>query len=401
MVGWGAGVGMATLAVSSAMPDNQLKAEKLSDYDVMQRDIMDKENRIRQFSATESIFYYFASYQYIKKKEVIPEWSGRYHDQVREILMSVKDFYNSVTPNSSLTHGTGQGIYTLLKEEDIGSDELYEHEHVPVPDSPDSLLNKIQREGLLTYADFTFLLHMLSTPKRYMDIAFYAFDIQANGVVEAKEFAQVMCNIINYRQHQNIIEPKELLDEKQSGLMTYLFGKDRSQVLQKEDFQKIHRALIDDLLWLEFTRYSEDKKTISTIDFCNHLLANNKIPKKKQQQMVKRVERYVGKEDKGVTFAAFRGVGHVLFAGADLERSLYFLDKEKAGIDSTEFKKLARCISNLEVDSEIVEVLYVLLDDDYDGNLSNKEFNPILFKWRNSRGFQHSSLQVSLGELKI
>ena len=45
--------------------------------------------------------------------------------------MSVKDFYNAVTPGSHLTHGVGRGAYTLLTDEDIHSAKLYEEEKIP------------------------------------------------------------------------------------------------------------------------------------------------------------------------------------------------------------------------------------------------------------------------------
>ena len=45
---------------------------------------------------------------------------------------------------------------------------------------------QIQRHGLITYVDFAFLLNILSTPKRYLDIAFHAFDVSADGSCEAK-----------------------------------------------------------------------------------------------------------------------------------------------------------------------------------------------------------------------
>ena len=45
---------------------------------------------------------------------------------------------------------------------------------------------QIQRHGLLTYVDFSFLLNILSTPRRYLDIAFHAFDVSADGNCEAK-----------------------------------------------------------------------------------------------------------------------------------------------------------------------------------------------------------------------
>ena len=45
--------------------------------------------------------------------------------------MSVKDFYNAVTPGSSLTHGVGRGVYTILNEDDVCSKNTYENEKLP------------------------------------------------------------------------------------------------------------------------------------------------------------------------------------------------------------------------------------------------------------------------------
>ena len=40
--------------------------------------------------------------------------------------------------------------------------------------------------GMLTYQDFSFLLNLLSTPRRYLDIGFHCFDVSADGNIEAK-----------------------------------------------------------------------------------------------------------------------------------------------------------------------------------------------------------------------
>ena len=45
--------------------------------------------------------------------------------------MSVKDFYNAVTPRSNLTHGVGRGTYAILSEDDIHSARMYEKEKIP------------------------------------------------------------------------------------------------------------------------------------------------------------------------------------------------------------------------------------------------------------------------------
>ena len=68
---------------------------------------------------------------------------------------------------------------------------------------------------------------------------------------------------------------------------------------------------------------------------------------------------------------------------------------------STEFTNIARWVAHCDIDPHVVEVVYALLDDDGDRNLSIKEFSPVLFQWRRSRGFQHQSLQIALGQLKI
>merc|ERR1711953_817511 len=140
----------------------------------------------------------------------------------KETLMSVKDFYSAVTPGSSLTHGTGSGVYTIVNDTEISSPTTYENEKLPTEhDGNSSLLNEIQKEGMLTYQDFCFLLNLLSTPRRYMDIGFHCFDVSADGNVEAKEFIHVMASVTNFKGDISEFEGSH------SGLLNYLFGKDR------------------------------------------------------------------------------------------------------------------------------------------------------------------------------
>ena len=171
---------------------------------------------------------------------------------------------------------------------------------------------------MLTYQDFCFLLNLLSTPRRYMDIAFHCFDVSADGNVEAKvvisksnwkhirnyiyinvkalpnscclnsnfsfalqEFVHVMASVTNYKQN-----PDELMEDTHSGLVNYLFGKDRKKEINRKTMHELQQKLMDDVLWLEFTRYSKDGKTISEVDFCTHLLLCANITSKKKKKMV-------------------------------------------------------------------------------------------------------------------
>ena len=45
--------------------------------------------------------------------------------------MSVKDFYNAVTPGSSLTHGAGRGAYTMLRKDEVCCETTYANEKLP------------------------------------------------------------------------------------------------------------------------------------------------------------------------------------------------------------------------------------------------------------------------------
>lgn len=58
--------------------------------------------------------------------------------------MSVKDFYNAVTPGSSLTHGVGRGVYTIIDKDEICSAKTFENEKVPTEKKGrPSLLNEV------------------------------------------------------------------------------------------------------------------------------------------------------------------------------------------------------------------------------------------------------------------
>ena len=62
----------------------------------------------------------------------------------KEVLMSVKDFYNAVTPGSSVTHGFGKGVYTTLGKDDVSSPETYENEKLPLETKErPSVLNEV------------------------------------------------------------------------------------------------------------------------------------------------------------------------------------------------------------------------------------------------------------------
>ena len=62
---------------------------------------------------------------------------------------------------------------------------------------------------------------------------------------------------------------------------------------------------------------------------------------------------------------------------------------------------IGRWVADMKIDAHLVDVIYELLDEHGHGKLTIKDFSTILFNWRHTRGFRHSSIQLSLGHYDI
>ena len=100
--------------------------------------------------------------------------------------MSTRNFYNAMTPGSSLSEEMmfGKSAYKQITTSELNSNFIVSMNKLPIKGS--NLLNAINEHGLLSYTDFHFLLLLMSTPTRYLGIIFHGFDINTNGFVEAK-----------------------------------------------------------------------------------------------------------------------------------------------------------------------------------------------------------------------
>merc|ERR1712001_338138 len=374
----GAGLLLAAVGVKLSAEERIKAVEKGAVLDI------EKEDKIRQFHPIDSLFDYFSSYQLVDGK-------GK-----KTTLMSGRNFYNAMTPGSSIGHafGRGKGSYMQIAEDDLNADWMSSQNMIP--GSPQGLLNEINKRGLLTYTDFNFLFLLMSTPRRYVDMIFHAFDVSADGNVEAKEFIYILAKIANVKT-----DPEELLTSQKSGLVKYLFGEDLKGELTSETFKELQTRLIDDVLSLEFTRYCAVDENLTEEDFCRHMLYTSSLTNKKKEKMLARVSKRFKGNGPGISYTAFKNFYNVLFGGADLERAMFYLDTEGRGVNREEFAKIANWVCNQELDAHVVDVIYTLLDEDGDENLSTREFNPILFLWRHSRGFQKGSLAMSVGSLRF
>ena len=225
-----------------------------------------------------------------------------------------------------------------------------------------------------------------------MDTAFNLFDLTGDEQINAKVNRTINDNLLNivlFGQEFAFVSTKMShklggfgtytdVDQKavlasNSGLLNYLFGKDRSKCLSKSGFRKLQENLLDEIIQLEFNEYDkENSGTISEGAFCRFLLNKTKIPPSQKTKMLKRVDTIWPKKARGISFSSFKNFFLVLASGTELERGLFFLDVENIGVDLEEFRKVASWVSHNELSPHTAEVVFVLLDDAGEGRYGLK-----------------------------
>eukprot|EP00092_Neocalanus_flemingeri_P044573 GFUD01049490.1.p1 GENE.GFUD01049490.1~~GFUD01049490.1.p1 ORF type:complete len:429 (+),score=99.60 GFUD01049490.1:85-1371(+) len=344
------------------------------------------DNRIRQYNTPDMVFNHFASLQMVDKTGI------------KTTMMSPLDFFGSITPDCSIHPGAGSGVYEEISDEKLITLRL---DKSPVEGS---ILNEIGKNGLISYADYCFLLSLLSTPIRFVDTAFNLFDLTSDEKISAKEFAFVSTKMSHklggFGTYTDVDQSAILASN--SGLLNYLFGKDRSKCISRDEFRMLHKNLLDEIIQLEFNEFDKDKTgSISEGDFCHFLLNRTRIPPSQKAKMLKRVDTIWPKKARGISFSSFKNFFLVLASGTELERGLFFLDVENIGVDLEEFRKVASWVSHNELSPHTAEVVFVLLDDAGEGRLHKESVGLVLFDWRKPRGYDTSSIHVQLGQLEI
>lgn len=153
-----------------------------------------------------------------------------------------------------------------------------------------------------------------------------------------------------------------------SGLLNYMFGNNRDQSFSKDQFIRLQQDLVDEIIHIEFNEYDPDKSgRISELDFCQFLLKKSKVPPAQKAKMLRRIKQIYPTKGRGISYPSFKNFFQVLAAGAELERSLFFLDVENIGVTLEEFRKVSSWVSKCELSEHVAEVVFLLLDDQGQG----------------------------------
>jgi len=342
------------------------------------RKIIEYENRIRQYSAPDKVFRYFATYKLVDEK-------GN-----NEVMMTPQDFLRSISPGEK-------------QPENLGLDQFHSvplHEVHTISTKLDldteSVFYQLGAGGLISFSDYIFLLTVLSTSRRHFEIAFKMFDLNGDGNVDADEFEKVTDLMkqhsstgARHRDHGN--KQASTFKGINTGLKTYFFGEDLKGNLTVDRFLQFQKLLQEEILALEFRKNVPDGSasgTISEKDFADLLIAYAGFQPKKRAKMLRRVKKTFDEENcPGVDLTDYLNFYQVLYSINEIDTALQFYHIAGAPIERSTMKHVAKTVAHVELSDHLVDVVFTLFDTDGDGKLSNKEFVSVM-KQRVMRGLE-------------
>jgi Ca2+-binding EF-hand superfamily protein len=240
-----------------------------------------------------------------------------------------------------------------------------------------------------------FLVTLLSTPRRYFQIAFQMFDFDGNGTFDFDEFAKLR-NLIRtqtsigqrHRDHSttgNILRETSIVNQ-------YFFGENLDQLLTIDKFLQFYEQLQTEILQLEFHRSAKcpyDKTRMTELDFATLLLTYSSLSEKRIKKMLKRIKKAYPINDKtksiGISFNDYQNFCHLLRNIHDIDVALTFYHIVGGAIDKQIFHHVAKTVNHIELDSHLIDVVFTLFDENEDQLLSYVEFVQLM-KNRLERG---------------
>ncbi|VDN60569.1 unnamed protein product [Dracunculus medinensis] len=229
-------------------------------------------------------------------------------------------------------------------------------------------LRDLDHNGIISYAEYIFLLSLLIKSAEGFRIAFLIFDRDDNGKLEKDEF---------------LLKDDNLVRMQDTTLILHLFGQSGKDSLT---FEQFYDNLQRELMESEFYEFSRGKDEISSVDFARLILRYSTIRNDQYATYINRLYERTPHNDKGIKFEEFEKFFLFLNNLEEFTSAIRLFALAEKPISQAEFLHAVKASTSNDLDSHIVELIYRIFDANNDNQLSFSEFIAIMND-RFHRGF--------------
>ncbi|XP_065183486.1 calcium uptake protein 3, mitochondrial-like isoform X2 [Sycon ciliatum] len=241
------------------------------------------------------------------------------------------------------------------------------------------LFRQMWQDSLFSYADYLFMLSVLTKPQQHFQIAFRMLDVDGNKSIELNEFLKFQGAV----NKSSALRSGEEADS--SSLLCHFFGQNGSGVLRFQDFFHFMDNLQREVLELEFKNHSQGMKVINELEFAEILLRTAHISEKDVELYIERLRARLD-QSHGITFDQFCNFDKFLNNLHDFSIVVKMYTVAGHPITKGQFQRAVKACMGYDLDEHLIDTVFKLFDTDGDGRLSHEEFIVVMQK-RVQRGF--------------
>ncbi|KAI8017737.1 hypothetical protein LOK49_LG04G00152 [Camellia lanceoleosa] len=251
------------------------------------------------------------------------------------------------------------------------------------------MLFDTDNDGLISFAEYIFLITLLSIPESSFSVAFKMFDLDNNGchlVYLNKQRDKVMTLMRTHNRkgarHRDgfRIGLKVSGSVEDGGLLEYFFGKDGKQCLEHGKFVQFLRDLHDEILQLEFAHYDyKSQGTISATNFALSMVASADM--RHVNKFLDRVEELNNEPNLKyirITFEEFTNLAELRKRLRPLSLTIISHGKVNGLLTKPDFQRAAYHVYGISLTENVVNMIFYVFDTNHDGSLSLDEFLRVL-----------------------
>ncbi|NXJ94771.1 MICU2 protein, partial [Corythaixoides concolor] len=302
------------------------------------------------------------------------EYEGEYYMTPRDFLFSV--MFDQVERKLLLLQNCLYiPLFVSLKEVDAAL--LCVAKAKPGP----TFFRELGDKGLISYAEYLFLLTILTKPQTGFQIAFKMLDTDGNEQVEKKEFFKLQ-RIIGKEDDLKTAGDETVFQEAElescgvnTMLLVHFFGKEGKEKLRYSEFFRFMENLQTEVQEMEFIKFSKGLNVMRKEDFAEWLLyftdeENNEIYWQNVNNRIEAGENISLEEFK--TFCKFTNNLE------DFSIAMQMFTVANRPVKRAEFKRAVKVATGQELSDNVLDTIFKIFDLDGDDCLSHSEFLGVL-----------------------